>query len=153
MRVAISVLHKLWNVGKKRLGKTFTLFSLPHYPCLYQSIWSARHSLVKLKSGETVKRNKHSICSFLRSYKFGPVLLIKTILKILNLFLSFIATLTDAKDWDGLKPILYLLSFYKAKDLPSRHHLNSKTNGPVLLIKIVFRLWPVANDGKPVEID
>ena len=90
---------------------------------------------------------------FLRSYKFGPVLLIKTILRILNLFLSFIATLTDAKDWDGLKPILYLLSFYKAKDLPSRHHLNSKTNGPVLLIKIVFRLWPVANDGKPVEID
>ena len=73
-------------------------------------------------------------------------MLIKTIPRLLNPFLSFFAT--DGKDWDKLKPTLYLLSFYKAKDLPSQHHLNSKTNGPVLLIKIVFRLWPVAKDGQ-----
>ena len=74
-------------------------------------------------------------------------MLIKTILRLLNRFLSFVAT--DGKDWDKLKPTLYLLSFYKAKDLPSsQHHLNSKTNSPVLLIKIVFRHWPVAKDSQ-----
>ena len=78
--------------------------------------------------------------------KYGGKSIANYFIRLLNRFLSFVAT--DGKDWDGLKPTLYLLSFYKDKDLPSRHHLNSKTNGPVLLIKIEFRLWPVAKDGQ-----
>ena len=37
-----------------------------------ESIWSARHSLVKLKSGETVKRNKHAICRLFTKLKIWP---------------------------------------------------------------------------------